>query len=247
MNTLDFDPSKLGTKDHWDQRYAQELINFRENRFEGEVWFGEEPEEKMVEWAQTHVPPQSSPNILDIGSGNGHLLFAMVEAGYDASRLTGIDYSQGSVDLSASIGKQRELDDANDENAYGSVVFATCDFLDARSPIPSPKDQNTSDCAWDLILDKGTYDAISLMDNDAQGNAPLDKYPPRVAALLKPGGHFLITSCNFTEDELKERFAMPVFGLEYEDSIPYRKFTFGGKTGSSYATVAFTKQSVSSG
>jgi len=200
----------------------------------------------MVEWAQTRVPPRSSPNILDIGSGNGHLLFAMVEAGYGASRLTGIDYSQGSVDLSIAIAKQRALDDASDEHAYGSIVFAAYDFLDAGSPIPSPQDDNTSDGAWDLILDKGTYDAISLMDNDAQGNVPLDKYPPRVATLLKPGGHFLITSCNFTEDELKERFATPVFGLEYQDSVPYRKFTFGGKTGSSYATVAFTKQSVSS-
>ncbi|KAF9223783.1 S-adenosyl-L-methionine-dependent methyltransferase [Gyrodon lividus] len=247
MSTLDFDPSKLGTKDHWDQRYVQDLINFRENRLEGEVWFGEEPEEKMVEWAQIHVPPQTSPNVLDVGSGNGHLLFAMAEAGYDASRLTGIDYSQGSVDLSVAIAKQRALDDADNEHAYGSVSFAVCDFLDAESPTPSPKDESTSDGAWDLIVDKGTYDAISLMGDDGQGHAPLDKYHSRVARLLKPGGRFLITSCNFTKDELEERFATRALGLEYEYSVPYRKFTFGGKTGSSYATVAFKKQSVSYG
>ncbi|KIK80186.1 hypothetical protein PAXRUDRAFT_245728 [Paxillus rubicundulus Ve08.2h10] len=238
MSTLDFDPSKLGTKDHWDQRYTQDLTNFRENRLEGEIWFGEEPEEEMVKWAQAHVPPQSSPNVLDVGSGNGHLLFAMVEAGYDASRLVGIDYCQGSIDLSVAIAEQRTVDDTDTEHAYEGVVFAVCDFLNAESPIPSPKDDSTSDATWDLILDKGTYDAISLMDEDTQG---IQRYPPRVAKLLRPGGRLLITSCNFTEEELKERFTTRALGLEYEDSVQYKKITFGGKTGSLYATVAFKK------
>lgn len=144
----------------------------------------------MVEWASTHVPSTACPNVLDVGTGNGHLLFAMVEDGYDASRLTGIDYSQGSVDLSTAIAKQR---DEEGEHGYEDITFATCDFLDPASPIPPPRSESTSDGVWDLILDKGTYDAISLMDKDEQGVASLERYVPRVVKLLKPGGYFLIT------------------------------------------------------
>ncbi|KAN0092944.1 S-adenosyl-L-methionine-dependent methyltransferase [Tylopilus felleus] len=245
MNTVDFDPSLLGTKDHWDQRYSEELAHFCEDGLEGEVWFGEEPVEKMAEWASTHVPATLRPSVLDVGTGNGHLLFAMVEAGYDATRLTGIDYSQGSVDLSAAIAKHRdetESGDKGDGATYANVTFAVCDFLDPASPVPPPREEGASDGAWDLVLDKGTFDAISLMDEDERGAAPLERYVPRVVKLLRPGGHFLITSCNFTEDELIKKIAAPGSSLVYKGSVPYKQFTFGGKSGSSYATVAFRKQ-----
>lgn len=157
------------------------------------IRFGEEPVVKMVDWASTHVPWTACPNVLDVGTGNGHLLFAMVEAGYDASRLTGIDYSQGSVDLSTAIAKERDEDGDDEENTYKDVTFAVCDFLDPESPIPAPRRESTSDGVWDLILDKGTYDAISLMDKDEQGMAPFERYVPRALKLLRPGGYFLIT------------------------------------------------------
>ncbi|KAG9314968.1 S-adenosyl-L-methionine-dependent methyltransferase [Chiua virens] len=245
MSTIEFDPSQLGSKDHWDQRYTEELAHFYESGLEGEVWFGEEPVEKMVTWAPSHVPPTTCPAVLDIGTGNGHLLFAMVEAGYDPSGLVGIDYSQGSIHLSIAIAKQRAQDD--EERAYAGITFTVCDFLDSDSPIPPPREESSSDGVWDLILDKGTFDAISLMDKDERGVAPLEKYVPRVVRLLRPGGYFLITSCNFTKDELVEKVALPGSYLEYKGSIPYKQFTFGGKRGSSYATVAFQKQSVSLG
>lgn len=194
------------------------------------IRFGEEPVEKMVAWASTHVPPTARPNVLDVGTGNGHLLFALVEAGYDALRLTGIDYSQGSVDLSTTIAKQRNEDD--EEHTYENITFALCDFLDPESPISPPGQESTSDGVWDLVLDKGTFDAISLMDKDEQGIVPLEGYVPRVVKLLGPGGHFLITcerlssivgheftvhiACNFTEDELTQKIAKVGNGLEHK-------------------------------
>ncbi|KAF8440441.1 S-adenosyl-L-methionine-dependent methyltransferase [Boletus edulis BED1] len=250
MSTVDFDPSLLGTKDHWDQRYSEELAHFYESGLEGEAWFGDEPVLKMVEWALTHLPPTACPNVLDVGTGNGHLLFAMVDAGYDASRLTGIDYSRGSVDLSIAIAKQRDVQDEG-KYTYANVTFAVCDFLDPASSIRRPSADvdevrtETNDGIWDLVLDKGTFDAMSLMDEDERGTVSLERYVPRVVRLLRSGGHFLITSCNFTKDELIQRIATRGSGLEYKGSIPYKTFTFGGKSGSSYATVAFQKQSVS--
>jgi len=217
----------------------------------------------MVDWSLTHVPPSTCPNVLDVGTGNGHLLFALVEAGYDATRLTGIDYSQGSVDLCVSIANQRdemegveevpEKREADEEarggkegnRMYACVTFTVCDFLDPASQVPPPGEERKSEGVWDVILDKGTYDAISLMEKDERGTAPLQCYVPRVVELLRPGGHFLITSCNFTKDELNQKIASPGSNLEYKGSVPYKTFSFGGKSGSSYATVAFQKQSAS--
>lgn len=145
----------------------------------------------MVAWASAHVPPTTRPRVLDVGTGNGHLLFALVEAGYDASQLTGIDYSQGAVDLSVTIARHRDKD--GKQHTYENVTFALCDFLDPASSIPLPSQESTGDGVWDLILDKGTYDAISLMDKDEKGIAPLEGYVPRVVKSLGPGGYFLVT------------------------------------------------------
>lgn len=64
---------------------------------------------------------------------------------------------------------------------------------------------------WDLVMDKGTYDALCLsgepVEEDEQKRLPSGVYPERIAKLVKPGGFFLITSCNFTEEEIKERYS----------------------------------------
>ena len=57
---------------------------------------------------------------------------------------------------------------------------------------------------YDLVHDKGTYDAICLNPDD-----PMDKrkcYYRNVRKMLKGGGLFVVTSCNWTEEELKSHF-----------------------------------------
>ncbi|KAF7312420.1 Protein-lysine N-methyltransferase EFM4 [Mycena indigotica] len=211
-------PSKLGTKQHWDDVYETELTNFRDNGDEGEIWFGVQAVDKMVKWALDNAPP--SPKTLEVGSGNGTLLFALAEAGYDPHSLFGIDYSPGAVQLARAIAT---------ESNYQDITFSECDFLSQDPP----------QTEWDLILDKGTFDAIALAEKDADGGSPVAKYPPRVARLLKPGAMFLITSCNFTEDELKTAFQAA--GLVYHSRIQHRTITFGGKSGSQCSSVAFSK------
>ena len=48
---------------------------------------------------------------------------------------------------------------------------------------------------WDLITDKGTYDAVCLSDETKEGRRLQDLYVESVAKLLQKGGIFLITSC----------------------------------------------------
>lgn len=54
----------------------------------------------------------------------------------------------------------------------------------------------------------GTYDAISLSSTPLPPSnlPPAELYPLKLAPLVKPGGFFLITSCNFTEEEVRARF-----------------------------------------
>jgi len=46
---------------------------------------------------------------------------------------------------------------------------------------------------WDLLLDKGTYDAIALAPALPNGEKLVDAYHGRVEAALRPGGLFMIT------------------------------------------------------
>ncbi|KAG8954230.1 hypothetical protein FRC04_000452 [Tulasnella sp. 424] len=228
-----FEPSKLGTKQYWDDVYKRELANFEDDSGDkGEVWFGLDSVEKMVDWATENVPSGVKPYTLDIGSGNGTLSLALVEAGYPADRILGIDYSEDSVRLARSVAKHRSASD---------LRFETSDFL--NDDPPQLEGMGNSEGAWDLLLDKGTFDAIALADKSKDGPAPIDGYPARVSRLLKPGAYFLITSCNFTEEELKQKFDTSETSLTYHSRIEHKTFTFGGKTGSTCSSVAFKKQS----
>lgn len=101
----------------------------------------------------------------------------MHEAGY--KNLIGIDYSTSSIQLSNAIALQRDI---------AAVKFIVCDVLTQEIPTEEEK-------RFGLILDKGTYDAISLSDQLVGGKELRELYPARIARLLQPGGIFLITSC----------------------------------------------------
>jgi SAM-dependent methyltransferase len=142
--------------------------------------------ENAVEWGLEHVPPSSNPSILDVGCGNGCVLIALVEAGYKPDRLLGIDYCPDAAKLASLIASNHGAE---------RVVFATCDFLTENPPLLPNMDRLDS---WDLVLDKGTFDAISLSRRDHHGKSPADEYPQRIARILKPGGHFLIACASYS-------------------------------------------------
>lgn len=228
------------------------------------IRFGEDSVEKMVDWALENVPSNAepTPHVLEIGSGNGALLFALHEAGYLAEKLCGIDYSEDAVRLACAIGKSRtaeaevsessaeEAQDTDPERQHGRpdrITFQVCDFLREEVPLLEdmlqPPDENVHAAAWDLVLDKGTYDAIALAEKDENGKNGVDYYPARLGRIVKPGGFFLICcasklpwlvcrcdgfllnsivlvgdhpACNFTEDELRAKFSYEETGLQYQ-------------------------------
>jgi EEF1A lysine methyltransferase 2 len=152
----------------------------------------------MVAWAQENVPPTTNPSVLEIGCGNGTLVLALLEAGYTATHLSGIDYSPGAVKLARLISATRGE----------GITFNYCDFLKEDPPALS----HMKEGVWDLLLDKGTFDAIALGEKDESGRSPAVHYPGRVQNLLKPGGWFLIT-CTCMSDVLRHQDYMSWFSV----------------------------------
>ncbi|WWC99205.1 hypothetical protein V866_006100 [Kwoniella sp. B9012] len=251
-------PSKLGTKSHWDEVYEREVRVFNDVGDEGEVWFGESSVSKMRGWALRHLPPSANQEpirILECGSGNGTLLLSFLTSssldpdGPPAKQnfhLTGIDYCESARLLAQSIEKSRReniqqeieqaLEDDEEELVENDIQ---CEW---RTEDLLRKDFNGEQ--WDLVLDKGTYDALCLSSEgieEEKGRLPSQVYPEKVALLVRKGGYFLITSCNFTEEEIKARYTKEGLGFEFHSSVPHPSFSFGGKSGTTVCTVAFKK------
>lgn len=218
--------------------------------------FGESSVTKMVRWSIKNFSPNlpqfagGGPTILECGCGNGTLLLEYLkpwvraelreEGGrvYQPGDLTGVDYSEGSVELAKKVEEQRRAngwrgaDDDDDEEDDEEISAAE---VDDRPVSWRTVDllRSTLSEQWDLVLDKGTFDALALSSEPVEGDGRLPSviYPERIAKLVKPGGYFLITceqdlivplwraltaspACNFTEEEVKRRFEQG--GLRYQ-------------------------------
>lgn len=215
--------------------------------------FGRQCERRLVEWVSSNV--DNSKPLLEFGSGNGHLLVALAKAGY--TRLMGVDYSDSAVTLGAEYAAS---------SGFSHIKFKTADLLNSESINLDP--------AF-LILDKGTFDAISLgpePDIDASeatsevvvssGAKILSEAKTTFGAKISPGGRisslasrykaalhqclstdpssiFMITSCNWTRDELVQLFE-PDFTVK--DEIMHPTFSFGGHTGQTVTTIIFSRR-----
>ncbi|WFD45109.1 hypothetical protein MPSI1_003786 [Malassezia psittaci] len=211
----DLPESQLGTKEHWDNVYA----------------FGEDSVERMIRYLVETLeeePFNEPPYVLDLGTGNGHLLFSLLEAGdelpagtLDPERFCGVDYSNASVDLAKAIGKQRG-------ECFERIQFQVADLRE-DSDVDKLKQAANHGHGWDILCDKGTFDAVALSSQPVHGRLPTDLYVSAVAKLLRRSSTerpsiFFITSCNFTQAELEQKFAPS--GFEVIHVIPTPSFIF---------------------
>lgn len=276
----EIEQSTLGLQSHWDATYAEELTNFHEHGDAGEIWFGDGVMDTMAAWTakictsvaaglcadnldgfsllsisdldiftESRMASElASWNVLDIGTGNGVLLHALAKQGF--TNLTGIDYSEGAVELAKAVAER---------NNYSDVKFMVDDILETKLH-----------SQFKLITDKGTLDAIGLHPEGAQRRV---MYWKAVSKLIAPGGVLVITSCNNTKDELVDEacsyMQSPTIGTFYlrgEDAVStsstsssssdvqpvfhyidhvktYPTFRFGGIEGTRVSTVAFLRAS----
>lgn len=226
------------------------------------------------------LPPrlyQDTTTFLDLGTGNGSLLFGLRDAGFKGQML-GVDYSPKSVEFARQIARSRrrdsqhdvgedeaeaEADQEGEDEDEEDIEFREYDILNGRpeSLLPGKTTTTTTkeetagqaqNPGWDVILDKGTFDAISLYSSSAvpgeQGTRrPNEGYKAAVLPLVREGGLFLITSCNWTEDELARWFEgdfeqdQQQWCFKQVGKVNYPTFSFGGVKGQTISTLCFTK------
>ncbi|XP_067858832.1 EEF1A lysine methyltransferase 2 isoform X2 [Heptranchias perlo] len=177
--------------------------------------FGEESMDRIITWLEMQKISKDA-TLLDIGTGNGVFLVELAKAGF--TNLTGIDNSSTAVELAKAIAEKEEV---------LSVKLQVADFL---HPLP-----NLSQ--YEICIDKGTFDAISLSPDH-----PAEKqsfYRQSLNSVLKDGGLFLITSCNWTKEELVNHFSE---GFEMLQELPTSTFQFGGKSGNSVTALVFKRK-----
>lgn len=204
--------SDLGTLNYWDNCYDKELNNFYTHGDPGEIWFGDDIVDRIIRWMETSELVKKNSKLLDIGCGNGMFLIELANEGF--TKIYGVDYSEKAIVLAKAIANKQNL----------NINFSVQNILDGL------KDK------FDIIHDKGTYDAISLTENALENR---NVYIDNVFDSLNSDGLFIITSCNWTENELLQQFKLK---FESVHTIPTPQFKFGGKVGSVVSSCVFKRK-----
>ncbi len=82
METSEEYESKLAKQEYWQQNFELELQNFVDHGDDGEVWFGKDVQKKTVEFILQRFPESENLKVLDVGTGNGALLFKLGKKGF---------------------------------------------------------------------------------------------------------------------------------------------------------------------
>ncbi|KAI0901522.1 putative S-adenosylmethionine-dependent methyltransferase of the seven beta-strand family [Annulohypoxylon nitens] len=260
------EPSELGTKEYWDNLYTTELTNHAHNPSDkGTVWFDDsDAETKLIDFLSDPDTTQSlslslaSTSFLDLGTGNGSLLFGLRDAGW-TGRMLGVDYSQQSIQFARRLSQARTSPDSSsdpdsprdEKEDEEEIAFLEHDILQTSPAalLAGPQAQG-----WDVVLDKGTFDAISLSSetDPATGRRIAESYRSRITPLVRENGLFLVTSCNWTEAELRDWFEGPAKEEEVDEEtrrwrfeqvgrVEYPSFSFGGVKGQTISSLCFKK------
>lgn len=175
--------------------------------------------------------------VVDLGTGNGHFLFELLDTVSEEVpeaqlEYHGIDYSPESIEFAKQISIRKYPDE--------KFIFEEVDFIN--------KECNylvDNEAKFDIIFDKGTLDAIALNNDPVEGfgtKIGTEVYPFQVSKLMHKDSLLIITSCNFTEEELIKVITGDGSNrLSVWKKIDYPSFQFGGVKGSTICSIAFRK------
>uniref|UniRef100_A0A1I8IGE0 Protein-lysine N-methyltransferase n=1 Tax=Macrostomum lignano TaxID=282301 RepID=A0A1I8IGE0_9PLAT len=249
---IELEPSQLGRRDYWERFYGQELANYLDEAAandeeggsgddRGEVWFGAAAEQRLVSYVERRLNairdacPTQQLAVVDIGCGNGHLALRLAANSHlltGLSRLLCLDYSEPAIELTNRLASKAGVSDLViarllDVTEPGAAASAL-EFL--RAPDSNIHYPNL------LLLDKGTYDAISLCPDNSQGKrfAYRQFAVKLLDSVANSNNQLVVASCNWTETELIAQFSDQ---FKHVETLPGRAFKFGGAVGADVTTV----------
>lgn len=172
--------------------------------------------------------------VLDLGCGNGLFLFELSKLGF--KHLHGVDYSENSIKFSNLI-----LD--RDYPQYKSNI--TFKQLNLLEPLERQIEDHQKWNQFDIVWDKGTFDAICLNPDQSLSLDQLRaKYRAFLGSVLASNGLFILCSCNWSKEELVREFASDeMLELSLIDEIKQNSFVFGGKMGNTVTCLIFRRKS----
>jgi EEF1A lysine methyltransferase 2 len=241
----------------WDEAYSLELQNFKDHGEEGEIWYvlgsrslstngrhlgsaSSARRGSSAGWANTlkRVRPGSSTLARAMVTCSCPLYSPLLplaigciyrfQAKTGFSHLMGIDYSGNATLLGEALFRQNGLE----------CPFAEVDFLD-----PDNSSWFSEEPKFDVVMDKGTFDAISLTpSSDARKDVVAElvaKFKGSLYRLLADEASvFIVTSCNWTREELTSLFG-PQLKLLHQ--IDHPAFSFAGSMGQVVTSLVFKK------
>lgn len=150
---------------------------------------------------------------------------------------------------------KRQREHAESESEESPIRFEEWDILGSKDELSETGLQTSPSLdrtlSWfpyhhggfDIVLDKGTFDAVSL-SYDAKTSRVCERYADIARRLVKRSGFLIVTTCNWTEEELVHWFTggrtsgdrLTVWGR-----VEYPVFRFGGHEGQGVCTVCFQR------
>ena len=219
------------TQPYWDALYAQEIATLEGGSTEGLTqWFGPTPVLAFLSLLSSpDLLPSLSParetrslRVLEVGTGNGHLLLLLARMGarMGVGTLHGIDRSSAAIEAAQAFrsvmereGKQAESVEEGEEEEGVEVTFSVDDVVESELGRE----------AWEVVLDKGALDCLvmeeKIVDSDddeaefasatvhsvqmAQpGFSPVASALRNVARLLVQDGYFVLFTTTLGLDEM---------------------------------------------
>jgi SAM-dependent methyltransferase len=251
------EPSALGTRAHWKSEYSEDLHRYDEqgdpmlrsltsaahedveddDEEAGTLWFGASVAAKHVDLAAPFCAVLGA-RVVDVGTGNGEVLCRLAER-HRASSYLGTDYIADACVLARRVAKSQrrayeQCAGRSDAEQLPAIDFIVDDIF--RSSLQAG--------SFDVVLDKGTLDALSLVvAAGAEGDAveTIRKYVVALARLARGGGVLIVTTANFTLHELDA--VMTSAGWAYESKVEdYPTFRYGDIVGTHVRTLLFRKR-----
>ncbi|CAG7944707.1 unnamed protein product [Penicillium nalgiovense] len=176
--------------------------------------------------------------------------------GHSAYRTDSEDEDEDESDDEEDVETEAEAGSNDLPEQETSIQFEEWDILGSKAILsetglevspPSPSETLPwfpyHEGGFDIVLDKGTFDAVSLAD-DAKTTRVCERYPGIARRLVRRGGFLIVTTCNWTEEELVHWFTggrtsgdrLAVWGR-----VEYPRFRFGGHEGQGVCTVCFQR------